>query len=301
MKHAWLLLLPLLLLIACNQHDASRDHEISVVTSIFPLCDITRHIAGEHVAVTYVIPVGANPHHYEPLPSTVLELQQATLFIGIHRDFDGWIADLLPDDTRRVFLLSENRAQPRANPHIWLTPGGGMSIADSVARMLSNIDPRNRAYYLMNLSSYKKELEQLDSTITLLFDHIVCKKFIQWHPAWDYLAHDYNLTIIATIEHGHGAEPSVRQFKQLIDRAKEQHVKVIVTGLYTQKKAAGTLAREIDGVLLKLDPIGDPAVDARATYLKMLYHNALLLSSSLNETARNGPVIPESNSEGDLE
>lgn len=284
MKRFCLLLLIPLLFVACRHHDSPSNNQVSVVTSIFPLYDIAQHIAGERLAVTYVVPVGANPHHYEPLPTTAVELQHAKLFIGIHREFDGWITDLLSDKTRIEFILSrEESLYP--NPHIWLTPRGGKRIAGDVAHLLATIDPNNRDYYFDNLSIYERELSKLDSTLFFLFNRAACKQFIQWHPAWDYLARDYHLTIIATIEHGHGVEPSVKQFMQLVDEAKEKQVKVIVTGLHARSNAAKMLTREIGGVLLKLDPIGDPRVDARASYIKMIYYNAVHLSSALNEAA----------------
>jgi zinc transport system substrate-binding protein len=282
--------LTLMFFSSCTRQNQTDDVQITVATSIFPIYDIVQHIAGERAEVHYVIPVGANPHHYEPLPATVIKLQRVNLFIGIHSEFDGWILDILPEKANILFLLPEDGSHCQTNPHIWLTPGGGMRIATAAARILSSSDPQNKAYYQQNLQSYLRELSILDSTLTSLFDRISCRTFIQWHPAWDYLARDYGLTVAATIEHGHGDEPSVKEFKQLIDTAKRNNIKLVVIGLHAESKATEALVAEIDGTLLRLDTIGDPACDERATYIKMMQHNAILLSTALDRAAMNTAV-----------
>jgi zinc transport system substrate-binding protein len=290
MRHSSALLgsfLTLMFFTSCTRQNQAEDMRITVATSIFPIYDIVQHIAGERAEMHYVIPVGANPHHYEPLPPTVMKLQRANLFIGIHSEFDGWILDMLPEKTDILFLLPEEGRHRHTNPHIWLTPRGGKRIATAAARMLSSSDPRNKAYYRQNLQLYLRELSILDSTLTSLFDRVSCRTFIQWHPAWDYLASDYGLTIAATIEHGHGDEPSVKEFKQLIDTAKRNNIKLVVIGLHAESKATEALVAEIDGMLLRLDTIGDPACDERATYIKMMQHNAVLLSMALDRAAMN--------------
>jgi zinc transport system substrate-binding protein len=284
------LFLVLLLFSGCEPDRAKNTDRITIATSIFPLYDIVTHIAGEYATVLHVIPVGANPHHYEPLPETVTKLQQATLFIGIQNEFDGWITDLLPKETRAAFVLQEEPAHENTNPHIWLSPRGGQHIAAIASRLLCEIDPPNRDQYEQNLISYARELTALDSTIANLFDRAENRTFIQWHPAWDYLARDYQLNIQATIEHGHGDEPSVKEFKQLIDEARSQGVRVVVVGLNVESKAAEALTNEIDGVLLRLDTIGDPRSESRSTYRGLMYENARLLSEALNpEKHRSAP------------
>lgn len=274
--------LSLILLISCGRREGPQGDREMVVTSIYPIFDIVKHVAGEHASVLYVVPAGANPHHFEPLPAAVEKMQGASLFIGVHPGFDGWITDLLPRGARTEFLLSSDPAHQDTNPHVWLSPSGAERIATAASRLLSALDPDNREAYRKNLISYRKDLAMLDSTLSLLFGNLACRTFIQWHPAWDYLAHDYDLRIAATVEHGHGDEPSVREFRHLVEEAKKNRVSIVVGGLYEESRATEALVREIDGILLKLDTIGDPGVAERATYIKMMINNAQLLSTALN-------------------
>ncbi len=274
--------------VSCEQHPPKTDEKIAVAVSIFPLYDITRSITGTRADVFCVIPAGADPHTFEPLPSEIKKLQSFTLFIGIHDEFDGWIRNFLTDKIRCRFLLEpfQNQRGGRNfenNPHIWLTLSGAETISLSIAQFISEIDPANALYYKQNCAAYREKLKELDDTIRLLFENAPRKKFIQWHPAWNFFAEDYGLEIVGTIEKGHGDEPSVKAFKNLIVKARKEHVSVVVIGLRTESKIAATLSREIGSKLVRLDGIGDPHSEERSTYLKLMYYNARVLSSALSK------------------
>ncbi len=296
----------LLTFISCKNVPISKSEKLNVATSIFPIYDITKNITGTRADVFFVIPVGANPHTYEPVPSTIKQLKNAHLTLAIQQEFDGWISDYLPKQTILEFLKErerkinqaheheiENRATERdqykhsaddhENPHIWLTVKGAKKLAKKIAGYLVDMDRKNAHYYKKNLQDYLQELDDLDYRIKDIFKTTKNKKFIQWHPAWNFFAEDYGLEIIGSIEKGHGHEPSIKEFKALIDKAVSEKAKVIVLGLNIESKAAETLSREIDGVVVRLDSIGDPMVKEKSTYIKLMYHNAELLAEALNK------------------
>ncbi len=284
-------ILPLLL--SCG---GSSDYEVEkfqVATSIFPIYDITKNVVGENIDVFYMVPILANPHTYEPVPSAVNQLKHADLFIGVHHDFDGWMEDFLSDTTDIIYLNEEMRKdsshyrnpslQRVENPHIWLTVKGAEKCAQIIAGKLSEIDEANRSAYMKHLQSYLQELVVLDQRLVRLFQNIREKKFIQWHPAWDYFAEDYGLEVLGTIEQGHGDEPSLKEFKELTDMARKQNVKIIIIGLTVQSKATEALVREIDGSLVRLDNIGNPDDPEKSSYIKLMNDNADILAEALNQ------------------
>jgi zinc transport system substrate-binding protein len=296
----------LLTFVSCKLAPVSKSEKLKVVTSIFPIYDITKNITGTRADVFFVIPVGANPHTYEPVPSKIKQLKNAHLALAIQQEFDGWIRDYLPKQTILEFLQEserktnqaneyeiENRtierdqhkhnADAHENPHIWLTVKGAKKLAKKIASYLVDIDQENAHHYEKNLQGYLQELDELDYRINEIFKTTKNKKFIQWHPAWNFFAEDYGLEIIGSIEKGHGHEPSIKEFKALIDKAVSEKVKVIVLGLNIESKTAETLSREIDGVVVRLDSIGDPKVKEKSTYIKLMCHNAELLAEALNK------------------
>ena len=290
--------------LACRKSPVPRNGGISVAVSVFPLADIAGNIAGEPGDVFFVVPAGANPHTYEPVPSTVKRLQDADLFIGVHREFDGWLEDYLPPKTAVKYLTDEpdminpsddthpcrhHREHREAgahhpiNPHLWLTPKGAARLAEYISAYLAMLDPEHGERYRRNCEVYNGKLEALHRKIITMFDAVRSRKFIQWHPAWDYLARDYDLEILGTMESGHGDSPSVRDFKSLAEEAVRENVRVIVVGLTAENRATEALAREIGGRVLRLDSIGDPTDEERSSYVRLMEYNAKLLSLALDE------------------
>ena len=273
-----------LCMVSCIKQSSVSERP-NIATSVFPIYDITKNIGGDKIDVLYVVPKGANPHTYEPVPSVVRRLHEADLFIGVQPEFDGWIKTHLSSKSTSVFLKQGDHDDEHHhdNPHVWLSVRNGASIAEKITDVVSALDEDNTGIYTQNLRIYREQLLRLDERITSLFEGIGKKKFIQWHPAWDFFAEDYGLEIVGTIEHGHGDEPSVKDFQTLIAKAKEENVRTIVMGLSVESRAAQTLAREIDGQLIRLDSIGDADSEDRNSYLALMEYNARLLSEVLRQ------------------
>jgi zinc transport system substrate-binding protein len=273
--------------IGCQKPSLPVHPKIRVMTSIFPIYDIIQNISESYLDVAFAVPVAANPHTYELEPSIVRNLKQANIYIGISHEFDGWIVKYLSKQAAVYFIqdsLERNHKldlNPHNNPHIWLSIQNAKKIAQIITKILSDADPENSAEFEANCKSYQSKLSDLDNKIKTLFSDIPDKNFIQWHPAWDYFAEAYGLNITGTIEHGHGDEPSVKQFKEMIHSARKNHVRIIVIGLNVESKAAGSLANEIKGQLIRLDTIGDPDQPERSDYIDLMTYNAKQLSEAL--------------------
>ncbi|HSV97990.1 MAG TPA: metal ABC transporter substrate-binding protein [Spirochaetota bacterium] len=270
--------LALVVIVSCARQEGTKSGELLIAVSIYPVCDIARSIAGDRADVFFAVPPGANPHTFEPLPSTVKRLQASQIFIGIHPEYDGWVEKYLRKGTVVSYLMDRGSHD---NPHIWLSIDGGRRIARHINARLSEIDPDGAEYFRKNLLSYDKELAELDRRIAILIRPLHGKKLIQWHPSWDYFAADYGLLIIDTIEKGHGHEPSVRDFNRLVQKARSERVRVVVIDLKVHSGAATALARETGAVLLQLDSLGDPGDPDKSNYPRMMEHNARLLAKAL--------------------
>jgi zinc transport system substrate-binding protein len=154
-------------------------------------------------------------------------------------------------------------------------------IAVSIERYMSEIDPANSGYYRKNLDAYAERLNALDKTITEIFRNKASRSFIQWHEAWNYFAADYELTITATVQREGSDRSSVRSIKEIIEKARLNHVTAIVVTLNSEKKTAQVMAGEIKGTIVELDGIGDPGSTDRSDCLKLLYYNAITLAAAL--------------------
>ena len=68
---------------------------VNVVTSVIPVAFIVQELGGERVKVAALVPPGASPHTFEPVPSDIRKLARARYFVGIGGGFDAWSEKLL--------------------------------------------------------------------------------------------------------------------------------------------------------------------------------------------------------------
>jgi zinc transport system substrate-binding protein len=255
---------------------------VIVAVSVFPVYDIARNVCGKNAETFFVIPAGADPHTYEPLPSIARQLEGTSLFIGISHGFDGWMENYLPKKACRAYIIDEKtRKKGNANPHIWLSVRESKKIASMIARNLCLVDPKHADQYGQNLDVYTRKLDVLDKTIEEIFRNSKNKSFIQWHEAWNYFAADYGLTIAGTVEREGSDKASVRSIKDIVERAKRDRVTTVAVSLNAEDRTARVLAGEIGGEIVRLDGIGDPGSSDRPDYINLMLYNAKALAQSL--------------------
>jgi len=57
-----------LVIITGCKNEPAQNSGTTIAVSIFTVYDIVKNISGDRVRTIHVIPAGANPHTYEPLP-----------------------------------------------------------------------------------------------------------------------------------------------------------------------------------------------------------------------------------------
>jgi zinc transport system substrate-binding protein len=74
-----------------------------------------------------------------------------------------------------------------------------------------------------------------------------------FHPAWGYFAQDYNLEQIP-VQVG-GQDPSVSELADLVDKAREEDIRVIFIQPSFSSTDAQAIAEEINGEVAVVDPL----------------------------------------------
>lgn len=241
---------------SCVEENRKPD-KIGVVVSILPLADFAEHIGRDKIQVTVMVPPGANPHSYEPKPDQLKQVSQAKMFIkaGSGVEFElVWMDKLIQiNEDMMVVNSSQGIELIERDPHVWLSPLNAKKMIGSICEGLEKLDPANSEYYKANLHEYLGELDEIDRYAKERFERTKNRGFIAYHPAWGYLARDYDLEQIP-IEHG-GKEPTAERIKQVVEKAKEFEVRVIFVSPQLATKGTETVAREIGGYAEFLDPL----------------------------------------------
>ena len=120
MRHRITLMLCLLAaLLLPNFSAITQEDKLNVVASYSILADVVQNIAGDHVEVTTLIPVGADPHTFQPSPRELTALADADLIFvnggGIEEALLAVIASAA-DDTPIVEVSACVESLPLAHP-----------------------------------------------------------------------------------------------------------------------------------------------------------------------------------------
>lgn len=270
-----LLLLIAPLLNGCASKPESE--KMQVVASIEPLAWFAERIGGDRVAVSVMVPVGGNPHTYEPTPQQMARVSHAALFIkagsGVEFELD-WMQRLVDlnksmavcNASEGVALLPMGETEHDAavepddqhqhghlDPHFWLSPTNARLIAKNVERSLAAVDPSGKKYYAANRAAVDQELQKLDEQIRKQLAGLQNRSFLVFHPAWGYFAHDYGLTQIAAEEEGKTLTP--RQMERVIEDARRAGIKAVFVSPEFSTAQANTIAQDIGGATVTVDPL----------------------------------------------
>jgi zinc transport system substrate-binding protein len=270
-----LILLGLAFSVSACQGTNQSDNKIGVVVSIAPQADFVTAVGGEKVAVTVMVPPGADPHTYEPTPSQMVGVSNAKMYakVGSGIEFElAWMDKIGQQNKKMLIVDCSNGVQMMEmkenhgdeddgeyhrgkDPHIWLSPQNAKLMVRNICSGLIQVDPQNEAYCTRNRDEYLAKLDALDKDIREGLSGIKNRGFIVFHPAWGYFAKDYNLEQIP-IEIG-GKEPSAKDIADSIQKARELGIKIIFAEPQFNPKSAETIAKEIGGRVVFIDPLAE--------------------------------------------
>lgn len=282
---------------------AAPEPPLTVVATIFPLADVVHQLGGDWVAVTTLLPPGASPHTFEPRPGDVRAMADASLFVTVGGGLDEWASRIARAADRLVETIAvadlvelaggglaydeaeaddHDHAHGSIDPHVWLDPIIVRDvIAPRLAQSLMERLPHAAHEIEANLVDYQGQLTELDAWVREKLEAIADKNFIGYHSAWRYYARAYGLTQVAVVTPFPGQEPSARWMTNLIGIARRHGVTVVFAEPQLNPKAADTIAREIKGRVLILDPIGGQRVEGRQTYIDLIRYNTDILATGL--------------------
>ncbi len=250
--------------------------KIHVVASITDLGSIASAVGGPEVEVQAIARSTADVHRVEVLPSYMVRVAKAQLYLKVGLGLDGW-ADGIIDGSRNDHLqildcskgveilekptgkvdASMGDVHPDGNPHYWVDPRNGIIVARAIAQELGTIDPAHAADFISRADEFTKDAEAAFARGQHAVATMARREIVTYHASWVYFAHAFGLEIPATIEPIPGIPPTGKHLQELVVLIKEHGISVIFQEPYFSGDASDFLARETGVRVAKVSPSCD--------------------------------------------
>lgn len=246
---------------------------LKVAVTILPVADMVSQIAGGEIEIVTILPPGANPHTFELTPRLIKELDGSKIVFRIGKNFDDWIVRI-SENLSGVQIVSLNQEIQLIDedPHYWLSINNAKAMVKQIAQTLIAADPSSQAKYQANLNRYLEELDQADQHIKEELNSLPQKKIVTFHDGWRYLARDYGLEIVATVESSEGNEPTPQRLVKLQEMIRQHQIRVLFTEPAASKSLTHSIAHDFDLAVVELDPFGFETENK--TFIQLMLHNA---------------------------
>ncbi|MGT2951133.1 metal ABC transporter substrate-binding protein [Streptococcus cuniculi] len=259
-------LLAIVGLAACSSpsKDTKSDtSKLSVVTTNSIIADMTKNIAGDKIDLHSIVPVGQDPHEYEPLPEDVKKTSNADLIFynGINLETGGnaWFTKLVKNankvadkdyfavsDGVEIIYLEGEDEKGKEDPHAWLNLENGMIYAQNIAKQLIAKDPKNKETYEKNLAIYLEKLATLDKEAKEKFNNIPAEKkmIVTSEGCFKYFSKAYQVPSAYIWEINTEEEGTPDQIKHLVEKLRETKVSALFVESSVDDRPMKTVSKD---------------------------------------------------------
>jgi ABC-type Zn uptake system ZnuABC Zn-binding protein ZnuA len=292
--------------------DLAAGERLRVVATTSFAAEVVRIVAGESVDLTPLLPLGADPHAYEPTPQDVRALAEADVVfingLGLEVFLDGTLEAAggravvvslsegiealtfaeLDDhaDEGEEHAEEEGHEHGGLDPHVWLDPLNMARWADNAGAALAALDPANAEAYVQRAAGYAGELQALDAWIRAEVEPLPpeARRLVTDHDELGYFAARYGFEIVGAVipAFSSAAEPSARELAALESLIVELGVPALFVSSAVNPALAARVARDTGTQLVTLytHSLGAPGGPA-ASYIELMQYNARAIVAAL--------------------
>ncbi len=272
----------------------AENKKIQVVTTNSIIYDMTKNIAGDLVDLHSIVPVGQDPHEYEPLPEDVQKVQKADLIfyngINLENAEDAWFTKMVKNagkvadkdyfavsDGVDVIYLEGAKEKGKEDPHAWLNIENGVIYAKNIAKQLIAKDPKNKETYEKNLAAYVEKLEALDKDAKQRIAKIPEEKrlIVTSEGCFKYFSKAYDIKSAYIWEINTEEEGTPEQITKLVRQLRESKVPSLFVESSVDDRPMKTVSQETGKPIhstIFTDSIAEEGKDGDSYYSMMKWN-----------------------------
>jgi len=291
---------------ACGDDDEASGGggRLEVVTTLPLFADFAREIGGDRVEVNSLLPIGSDPHTWEPAPSDVQRVTEADIVFANGLDLEPAAINVIEpniDSSAPLVLLAEKAEaagatvaklpegfeeegeegapageEPGDDPHMWMDPANAELYAGIIGDALVQADPDGKSSYDENYETYIAEIEDVDSYVSDKVGEIPesNRKLVTTHDAFGYFARAFGLEVVAFVAPSPGQEASPADIANLSRAMKDEGVPAVF--VEPQIATEGEILRQAgeDAGVEVCTLYSDSLDDRVTTYIELMQFNA---------------------------
>lgn len=252
---------------------ASALAKVRVVASITDLASIASEVGGEHVEVSAIAKGTADPHRVEILPSYMVRVAKADVYLKVGLGLDAW-ADGIIDGSRNGKLAivdcsagvrvlekpqgavdaSMGDVHPNGNPHYWLDPRNAAVVAAEIADALAREDAAHAESFHAKARSFGERAQAIVADHARLSADHRHPTIVTYHRSWSYFADAFGFDVVTTIEPIPGIPPTAGHLQEVLEAIRDRKVIAILQEPYFSDEASGFLRRETGVNVIRESP-----------------------------------------------
>ena len=305
-------------LVSCSKNEQAKDSgadKIKIVTTIFPVYDWVKNVAGESADITMLIDSGADLHSFQPTADDIVKISSADLFIFIGGESDEWAEDVVKNSgVKSINLLEalgsaakeeelkegmqgeeeeeaeEGEEEPEYDEHIWLSLKNTKTLVGVISDELCKTDIEKAQTYQANAENYISKLIALDKEYEAAVSEAKNKTLLFGDRfPFRYLTEDYSLEYYAAfIGCSAETEASFETVSFLAKKVDELSLKYVIALEATDHKLAQTIIDNTQGKsaqvlsLNSMQSITSADIEKNISYLGIMQDNLSVLKTALS-------------------
>lgn len=247
-----------------TQSASNINQELKVVATTSIVYDIVKQVGGGLIDLDLLLPIGVDPHSFEPTPQDITKLSHADVIfingVGLETFLNPLIESssgnfIIVDLSRDIELIQlelnaevNDHNQGVFDPHVWMDPKNVILWVKQISITLSQLDSINSSFYNANAQSFIDDLAALDRWIVDLVEEIPPeqRKLITDHLVFSYFANAYDFQQVNAILPSFStlSQPSAQEIALLEDTIRNEKIKAIFISVSVNPNLARRIAED---------------------------------------------------------
>lgn len=269
-----------------NNRESKDDGAVKIVTSFYPMYIIAENITNgaENIELVNMADVNAGClHDYTLTTEDMRKVENADIFIMNGLGMESFIEKMIASNNDMYVIDSSKDAQnvilssDGVNAHIWTSIDNYILQVKYISKELISRNQENAEIYQKNADEYVQKLEELKKEFETKLQNLRGKQAICLNEAFAYLGQELGLQMTTIATDHEESTMSAETLSDIIDKAKQESIQIIIVDKNDNKANAETIANETGAKIYELNSGLTGSLDKNA-YIDVMKENLSVLT-----------------------